>query len=495
MDTSGQFTMTTTGANADSMVLTSGGGIDITATGAAGKDIDVTCTSGSVNFSAGEAVSDAMKFTTSAGSSGMTFSSGSLGTEFTGTGGAVYGSTSSSDTAKLISVIPSSNASGVAKDSSNNVITENGRALPCFSIDNAGNFNIGYDHTDATAAVKQKCALVLKSTSTIDTNDSNQNSARFNALSEHNKAALRIAGDVTITGKIYCPNALASSSSVRFNTEIITLTGEFEYSSGTNSGAWVPKNGSEPTFSTSGDLTFTPNNGQGASPTTNAEGTNNKATDGWASALVSIASASGNNQTTYNKCTAVNGMNRVNMILIRNKIRCPTNGSNVFDARAANAPKMRLFIDDLTSSDDGYTSMNGTQLCIFYEEYNASDGTNSANDPISNSGVSVRPPLLEIYFSKYKSNANNATNTYYKMVGGGVTTRTGFPGLPYAHGIVFSSGGQNIQAVAVGGKVRVTGGTGAYAFLQQQSTDGGGSSDTTGAALYSQNATNNVFYT
>ena len=27
MDTSGQFTMTTTGANADSMVLTSGGGI------------------------------------------------------------------------------------------------------------------------------------------------------------------------------------------------------------------------------------------------------------------------------------------------------------------------------------------------------------------------------------------------------------------------------------------------------------------------------------
>ena len=32
----------------------------------AGKDIDVTCTSGSVNFTAGEAVIDAMKFTTSA---------------------------------------------------------------------------------------------------------------------------------------------------------------------------------------------------------------------------------------------------------------------------------------------------------------------------------------------------------------------------------------------------------------------------------------------
>jgi hypothetical protein len=495
MDTSGQMTLTTTGTNADSMVLTSGGGLDITATGAAGKDIDVTCTSGSVNFTAGEAVIDAMHFQTSAGSSGMKFSSGSLGTEFTGTGGAFYGSTSSSDTAKLISVIPSSTGSGVAKDSSNNVITENGRALPCFSVDNAGNFNIGYDHADATAAVKKKCALILKSTSTIDINDSNQNSARFNALSEHNKAALRIAGDVTITGKIYCPNALASQSAVRFNTEIITLTGEFEYDSNTNGGAWVPSTTNVPSFSTSGDLSFTPSNGQGASPTTNAEGTNTKATDGWASGLVAIASASGTGETTYNKCTSVSGMNRVNMILIRNKIRCATSGSNVFDARSAKAPKMRLFIDDLTSNDDGYTSMNGTQICFFYEEYNASDGTNNANDPITDSGVSVRPPLVEIYFSKYKSNSSNATNSYYKMVGGGVTTRTGFPGLPYAHGIVFSSGGQNIQAVAVGSKVRVTGGTGAYAFLQQQSTDGGGSSDTTGAALYSQNSTNNVFYT
>ena len=218
MDTSGQLAMTTTGANADSMVLTSAGGLDITATGAAGKDIDVTCTSGSVNFTAGEAIIDAMHFQTSATSSGMKFTSGSLGTEFIGSGGAFYGSTSSSDTAKLISVIPSSTSSGVAKDSSNNVITENGRALPCFSVDNAGNFNIGYDHADATAAVKKKCSLILKSTSTINTSDSNENSARFNALSEHNKAALRIAGDVTITGRIYCPNALASQSAVRFNT-------------------------------------------------------------------------------------------------------------------------------------------------------------------------------------------------------------------------------------------------------------------------------------
>ena len=68
------------------MVLTSGGGLDITATGAAESDIDVSCTSGSINFTAGEAIIDAMHFQTNAASSGMKFSSGSLGTEFTGTG-------------------------------------------------------------------------------------------------------------------------------------------------------------------------------------------------------------------------------------------------------------------------------------------------------------------------------------------------------------------------------------------------------------------------
>ena len=73
----------------------------------------------------------------------------------------------------------------------------------------------------------------------------------------------------------------------------------------------------EPTFN-QWRLNITPNNGQGSSPTTNAEGTNNKAKT-VTSALVSIASASGNNQTTYNKCTAVNGMNRVNMILLEIK--------------------------------------------------------------------------------------------------------------------------------------------------------------------------------
>ena len=57
----------TSEANADSMQLTSGGGIDITATGAATKDIDIVCTSGSVNISGGEDVADAVVISAGAG--------------------------------------------------------------------------------------------------------------------------------------------------------------------------------------------------------------------------------------------------------------------------------------------------------------------------------------------------------------------------------------------------------------------------------------------
>lgn len=52
-----------TEANADSVQLTSAGGMQLTATGAAGKDIVLTCTSGSMNFTAGENVADSMVFT------------------------------------------------------------------------------------------------------------------------------------------------------------------------------------------------------------------------------------------------------------------------------------------------------------------------------------------------------------------------------------------------------------------------------------------------
>ena len=53
--------------NADSVVLSSGGGIDLTATGGAGLDIDLANTSGSVNISSGENVADAITLSATAG--------------------------------------------------------------------------------------------------------------------------------------------------------------------------------------------------------------------------------------------------------------------------------------------------------------------------------------------------------------------------------------------------------------------------------------------
>jgi len=61
-----------TETNADSLQLISAGGMDLTATGAATKDIDIACTSGSVNISAGEAVSDAIVISATNASGGIT---------------------------------------------------------------------------------------------------------------------------------------------------------------------------------------------------------------------------------------------------------------------------------------------------------------------------------------------------------------------------------------------------------------------------------------
>lgn len=59
--------LTTSETNADSMQLVSAGGIDITATGAAGKDIDIVNTNGSVNITAGESGADAIVLSASIG--------------------------------------------------------------------------------------------------------------------------------------------------------------------------------------------------------------------------------------------------------------------------------------------------------------------------------------------------------------------------------------------------------------------------------------------
>ncbi len=58
-----QINLATSETDADSFVITSAGGFDLTATGAAAKDIDIVCTSGSVNLTAGESIATSMVFT------------------------------------------------------------------------------------------------------------------------------------------------------------------------------------------------------------------------------------------------------------------------------------------------------------------------------------------------------------------------------------------------------------------------------------------------
>lgn len=83
--TAGAVNVTSGETNADSVVITSAGGMDITATGAAGKDIDIVCTSGSMNVTIGENVSDALVINCSGAASGISIDCGTLGVTF-GTG-------------------------------------------------------------------------------------------------------------------------------------------------------------------------------------------------------------------------------------------------------------------------------------------------------------------------------------------------------------------------------------------------------------------------
>ena len=76
VDAAMQISIVTTETDADSMVLTSGGGIDITATGAAAKDIDVVCTSGSINLTAGESIANAMVLNSSGAAGGIDLTTG-----------------------------------------------------------------------------------------------------------------------------------------------------------------------------------------------------------------------------------------------------------------------------------------------------------------------------------------------------------------------------------------------------------------------------------
>ena len=59
----------------------SAGGIDITAAGAADKDLDLTCTNGSVNITAGENIADAIVISAGA-AAGMDFDCGTGDIDF-----------------------------------------------------------------------------------------------------------------------------------------------------------------------------------------------------------------------------------------------------------------------------------------------------------------------------------------------------------------------------------------------------------------------------
>jgi len=80
-----------TETNADSVQLTSAGGMDITATGAAGKDLDLVCTSGSVNVTAGEAIANSIVLSSTNGGIDILAPGASAGLDIdiTNTGGSV----------------------------------------------------------------------------------------------------------------------------------------------------------------------------------------------------------------------------------------------------------------------------------------------------------------------------------------------------------------------------------------------------------------------
>lgn len=83
-----QINIATSETDADSFVMTSGGGLDITATGAAGKDIDIVCTSGSLNLTAGESIATSMVFTNN-GMDIVTTGAAGRDIDITNTGGSI----------------------------------------------------------------------------------------------------------------------------------------------------------------------------------------------------------------------------------------------------------------------------------------------------------------------------------------------------------------------------------------------------------------------
>ncbi len=77
--TAGALNLTSGEANADSINISSAGGVSFLATGAAAKDTIITNTNGSMTLTAGESVIDAMNFTASGAASGINLTAGTNG--------------------------------------------------------------------------------------------------------------------------------------------------------------------------------------------------------------------------------------------------------------------------------------------------------------------------------------------------------------------------------------------------------------------------------
>lgn len=87
LDATGLVSLTSSKNDPNAIELVaSAGGIDITATGAAGEDIDITATGSSVNISATETVADAITISASTGAGGIDVNAGSSGFDLDSTG-------------------------------------------------------------------------------------------------------------------------------------------------------------------------------------------------------------------------------------------------------------------------------------------------------------------------------------------------------------------------------------------------------------------------
>jgi len=140
-NTGGSVNISATEDIATAMVLsTSTGGIDITADGAAASDLDIVCTNGSTHISGGEAIADAV--TIAAGAGGVDISAAAtFDIDITATGGKILGvaSEAAADQFKI-------DAQGAVAGNAINLETTDGGIL--LNADGAENGDIGIDAAD-----------------------------------------------------------------------------------------------------------------------------------------------------------------------------------------------------------------------------------------------------------------------------------------------------------------------------------------------------------